>query len=30
MQSDTTTCIPHGFTCRVDGYGNLLLQNLTP
>ncbi len=27
-QSDTTTCIPSGFACRVDGYGNLLLQNL--
>jgi N-methylhydantoinase A len=27
MQSDTTTCVPDGFTCRVDGYGNLLLEN---
>jgi len=25
-QSDTTTCVLDGFTCRVDGFGNLVLS----
>jgi N-methylhydantoinase A len=26
-QSDTTTCVLHGYTVRVDGYGNIFLES---
>lgn len=27
LQNDSTTCVLHDFSCRVDGLGNLLLRN---